>query len=705
MEAEFAVQYLGDSMLSKGTTGLGVIQKPLKDKYFQYRKSDDRKYAPDISIRIKPSGICLVFPKGYPGKRSEEYFDISSVHYVEAVRFVTEKKEKKQYFAFIPMDEASATNASTEKLFSVLEKKYNFLLKQHHPPIVACVMRRTSGVKAVDCHMFITYNESDAFGISSVLNSFQKTGARDYSGPPSGPYRPSVYTSNQGIQDDMSKDRDEVTLRDSRQFERRDDYFRDSSRGEKTSYDLNRSSGSFYERDNIREDSRSFPKDSKEYLGWEREDRPNIRYDDRYPNVPQGSRYFEERGRPPSDHDKYGRPTSPSFPGGNNYYDDKEDKYKVHEMRRAYDGEQREFLRPNQVSGKYDNKFDDRYNNRRSDDYERNRDGMYSPRVIAPPPSPGFRDGARPPDMYIGPLPTSGDPYRKSTPGSPRGPLTRALSPGRTRSPPRARSPQRALSPVPRGPPLDEAYSASNLESRQEFDRGSDSRGRPVAKVPPHMVGGIKVLPTGGFKVPLKPATPRSPPISPKSKSKAYDDDGHSDENSPYDNAYPKIVPQGLKKATRPLSDNEKPPYRNPYGDAPDRFIEDNRNLGRSKSEVYYQHNESYDRPNNNPIERIDSSKYRGNGGSGQPWSYQEEIDKFSKNGGWRNEYKSHSEQDFSDRPYYSERGKGSGDDSNRSGSGRSHSRDAEIADMFTNLRTGPRPFDANLEQGLGYLP
>ncbi|KAL3857989.1 hypothetical protein ACJMK2_012608 [Sinanodonta woodiana] len=701
MEAEFAVQYLGDSMLSKGTTGLGVLQKPLKEKYFQYRKSDDRKYAPDISMRIKPSGICLVFPKGYPGKKSEDYFDISSVHYVEAVRFVAEKKDKKQYFAFLPVDEASATNASTEKLFSVLEKKYHFLLKQHHPPIVACVMRRTSGVKAVDCHMFITYNENDAFGISSVLSSFQKTGAREYSGAPSGPYGSSAYTSSQRNQDDIPKDRDEFALRDSRQFELRDDYFRDSSRGEKTSYDPNRISGSLY--DSSREDGRSFPKDSKEYLGWEREDLPNLRYDDRYPNVSQGNRFLEERGRPLNDHDKYGRPTSPSFPGGSNYYGDKEDKFKVQEMQRAYDGEQREFLRTRQVSGAFDNNFDDRYNNRRSDDYDRNRDGMYSPRVNARPSSPGFRDGARPPDMYKSPPPTSGDPYRKSTPESPRGPSTRAFSPGRTRSPPLARPPQRALSPVPRGP-IDEVFSASNLESRQEFDRGSDSRGRPVAKVPPHMVGGIKVLPTGGFKLPLKPATPRSPPMSPKSMPKPYDDDGHSDENSPYDNAYPKIGLIGIKKA-RPLSDNERSPYRNPYGDTRDRFVEDNRNSGRSKSEVYYQHDESYDRHSNNLIEKKDSSRYRENNGSGQPWSFQEEIDKFSKNGGWRNEYKSHSEQDFSDKPYYSDRGKGSGDDSNRSGSGLSHIRDAEIADMFTNLRTGPRPFDTNLEQGLGYLP
>ncbi|XP_060586848.1 uncharacterized protein LOC132742435 isoform X2 [Ruditapes philippinarum] len=689
MEAEYVGFYLGSSMLTKGTTGLGVIQKPLRDKYFAYRKSSDNKIGPEIGIRINPRGIILLFPGGHPGQPNDEFYDISSVHFIEAVQFVTVKnKDKKFYGAFLPIDEPEG-NPSQDKLFVQIEKKFNHLTKISHPPMLACVMRRPTGVKAVDCHMFVIPVVEDALRIADMVHRFQERpdNPEFYHGrPPPDPRvfppEPDVIPRNLGppgpprerdSRNSGQRESDDYAfLYKGRGLELKQEHFIRGNDNDDRRLETNRS----YERDFREEPHRYPPPNSGRSGSLELRDRERMGprdfdrdpYPDRLPRemVTSSGRYVERD----------------SF-GSEHEFDNRI----VHERQRS--GGDREINRfsggmlprneyPDRRSGGLSprNEYSDRPNlpprgdyngppNRGPENYPGGRfpDTSTDQRRGQPPPWQGRGSGEES-RSYEYSRPVRRDQHPRSPPLSPRGRISpRSHSPPRGHSSPRGQSPERD----------DQVYSASNLESRMEEVQS----GKPVAKVPPNRHAGVRVLPSLPFadaKNILKPVSPRTSDVPAKAEERPptynFNTKGDSDEEeSPYDN---NTDYRQLNRHPRPKSENSPPAQRR---------TDYSHNM-RTKSDDY-------------------GSKYGNNLGVGNPqppkqWSYEDEKEKFLKTrdgGGWSSANKSKSAQDGLSGPGLNDRG------------GR-HMKDMEIEDMFSNMRTSnPGRSDLDFERSLGYLP
>ena len=687
MEAEFIAHYLGSSMLTKGTTGLGVIQKPLRDKYFSFRKSTDNKLGPEIIIRINPAGILMIFPGPKGGQENEDFYELSSVHFIEAVHFVTLKqKDKKFYGAFVPIEEGN-TNASQEKLFMQIDKKLNHLTKISHPPMVACVMRRPTGVKAVDCHMLVVPEVEDALRMADMVHRFQQHPDRrdvdNYGhGAPRHRYpNPDVIPRDFGPRepprDGGSGKRnpgEDYEIYRGERLELRQDHFRRNDHEHDPRFPGNRSF----------ESDRSFEKERSagNYRDFERANNDRFRSDEgrRYP--PAGPREDPVVRRP-----KELRTTNGAYV--------------------ERDSLGREFEFDNVIAHERQGSGGDRAPKWITADrgglspLDSDRGGL-SPR--GEDQTRGFLRSsgehgrsARSPQVERGPEWASrgGDGYRNSEPSygkvhhpgiGPRMVSPRDGSPPRGRSPPRGHSsPRTPRSPRSRSPEDDGVYSASNLESRME----AEQQGKPVAKVPPHRHAGIRVLPSLPIPdakhqlkhVNTKPEQNKEEKETDRPKYNLDAKPTYEDDRNPYDN---NPVGRG------PYNNNDK--FRK------DRFYSDN-----SEVEV-----RGYDVTRNGG-NRVKSDGHSYNYDQGfqaskpsvaRPWTFEEEKEKFlrkeKENSGWHNGYKSKSKDNLHDDRFETE----------YSGRGKNGVKDAEIADMFSNLRTGiSGSRDIDFEQSLGYLP
>ena len=677
MEAEFVAHYLGASMLNKVTTGLGAIQKPLKEKYFAFRKSAENKLGPEIGIRVNPSGLTLLFPGTHPGHENEDFYEISSIHFAEAVRFVHMKfKDKKTHYAFVPLDESHAANAGQEKLFTQLDKKFKHLEKISHPPMLASVMRRATGVKAVDCHVFVFQHPEDALQIASMVRRFQAGPGfydrRSYGPPATGPARrdypgPDVIPQNREPPRELASPR-----------EQGDDYAIYRGRGLELRNEHFRSNDPPQERREF-EPNRSFERNPSGFPGYDRkatDDRFRQSYGDDRVGGERGGDSVEMRPREYRtdaaivERDSYGR----EYQFDNAISHGRQKSGDSGSGRPRYGSEKTGAMSPrNEYGGRPE---------RHSDIIPQGRYNQYPNRADM--------------DQFAGGRPVSGNlrdepPLRRSyhdqnfpRPMGPQSPPHSPRSPMGERSPPATRSP-RARSP----PPEEEVCSASNLESRQEVD----AHGKPIAKVPPNRHAGVRVLPSlpiPGARSQLKPVTPPPDLASPNEKdiqkgpSYNFDSRDDSDSDNPYDNALAKLTKDEYARKDRLLSDESA---------FAERRMENRRNqdASRVKSDGFNYGSSVYTsaspRPNNRQTEEP------------KQWSFHEEKEKFmqkDKKDGWQREYKSKSAYEFS--PPNFESGYGN--------AGQHGAKDAEIADMFSKMRAGPGArHDVDFERGLGYLP
>ncbi|GAB1602125.1 hypothetical protein Ahia01_000491300, partial [Argonauta hians] len=175
MDSTYTLHYLGCSTLSKGTTGLGLIQKPLKEHYFNFQKKV-AKSPTEVYMKINNNGLDILTPNG-SGSTSylkNIHYNFNLINYMEAVQFTVNKNNsRKTQYAFMPLDVRREIK-SPDKLFSTLEKKNNYLLKITHQPIVVCLLRRQIGLKALDCHVFLSLSATDAMKIVDNFNAMQQ---------------------------------------------------------------------------------------------------------------------------------------------------------------------------------------------------------------------------------------------------------------------------------------------------------------------------------------------------------------------------------------------------------------------------------------------------------------------------------------------------------------------------------------------------
>ncbi|XP_052074827.1 uncharacterized protein LOC127712431 [Mytilus californianus] len=593
-DVQVNVECLGSAILSKTTTsGLGSIQKPLYEKYIQYRKSGKGKKSQPAWLKVSQDGITVIFPTDQPGHTQNYFYERSSINFFEAVRLASNKgSDKKHYCAFLPVDETRTLNQGYDKLFFQMDKKHHSLTKVEHPVVIACVMRRQVGVRALDCHGFITEKDGDAFRVTSAFFSpppLYKQIGQEYSeeNEPRYQNRPPL----QGQKPDLIQTEygPYGIYKGGKPVNFSGDHFHGNTRNPEIlslndDRDVDRYAG------NIEKDERQF-----------------------------SSRYsFENRNDTREYGEDYGAQQTVYAKNNRHSAETKHDRHTSGEIRNndrrdAQTNMQGSFdINDNKGRlAQHDNKLDSHFEQERGRIQSKNE--FRIPRPMSP-----LRNQGRE-------LPVT------------------------------APKPQRALSPEPRIPKHDirshdssheivirepispreytssgPVSSVSNKESRQEPNK------KPVAKVPPHLVAGIKVLPTGFVP---KLDSPKNPKRNVIGNIENY----YSNEEDPYDNAMSRQDYYNDRRNVHsdgyePRDDrnygvserqfgNKPPPdilpseeiRRNAYGERGDILSND-----RWKSKTEF----------DNPKNLGDQQSKRNSAPSasyGKPWTYGEQLEKFKE--------------------------------------------------------------------------
>lgn len=96
----YQVGYLGSAILTKGKTGLGCLQQPLRELYAIYRQQGSRLLQ-ERRFFVSIDGITMLFNE--LGVEKCVHNDLSSVYDVQLLKLVCEqRKDKKSYCAFLP---------------------------------------------------------------------------------------------------------------------------------------------------------------------------------------------------------------------------------------------------------------------------------------------------------------------------------------------------------------------------------------------------------------------------------------------------------------------------------------------------------------------------------------------------------------------------------------------------------------------------
>ncbi|CAI5445147.1 unnamed protein product [Caenorhabditis angaria] len=138
------VLYIGSSVPTITKDGLQGIQQPLRERYPIDESPDTRGI--DSWLSVWSNGILLEYIEGE--KKSETaFFPINTLHYCAAVRYV------------------NVSGYSVEgggERFLPLDSPFANIPDSPHPPIFAAILRRTTGVKVLECHGFICTNNKAA---------------------------------------------------------------------------------------------------------------------------------------------------------------------------------------------------------------------------------------------------------------------------------------------------------------------------------------------------------------------------------------------------------------------------------------------------------------------------------------------------------------------------------------------------------------
>jgi hypothetical protein len=138
------VLYLGSAVPRQSKDGLQGIQEPLRSLYPSEGASGAKGI--DSWLSVWSNGILLE-NVDENRKQVTRFFPIDSLHYCAAVRQV-----------LIP----ERGNNNPEPKFLPLDSPFARAPKAHHPPIFAAILRRTTGIKVLECHTFICKREAAA---------------------------------------------------------------------------------------------------------------------------------------------------------------------------------------------------------------------------------------------------------------------------------------------------------------------------------------------------------------------------------------------------------------------------------------------------------------------------------------------------------------------------------------------------------------
>ncbi|CAB0032620.1 unnamed protein product [Trichogramma brassicae] len=135
------VLYLGSAVPHASKEGLLGVQEPLRELYPEQGASGARGI--DSWLSVWSNGLLLE-NVDENRKKVTRFFPIESLHYCAAVRHVRtagaggQQQDSQLATRFLPLDSPFTRSPSA-----------------NHPPLFAAVLRRTSGIKVLECHAFI----------------------------------------------------------------------------------------------------------------------------------------------------------------------------------------------------------------------------------------------------------------------------------------------------------------------------------------------------------------------------------------------------------------------------------------------------------------------------------------------------------------------------------------------------------------------
>jgi hypothetical protein len=101
MGRTFLIGYLGSAILTKGKTGLGSLQQPLRELYCIFRQSNSRLIQ-ERRLVVSVDGLTMIYNE--LGIEKCLHNDLSFVYDVELLQLVCDhKKDKKLHCAFLPL--------------------------------------------------------------------------------------------------------------------------------------------------------------------------------------------------------------------------------------------------------------------------------------------------------------------------------------------------------------------------------------------------------------------------------------------------------------------------------------------------------------------------------------------------------------------------------------------------------------------------
>ncbi|KAL7637516.1 UNVERIFIED_CONTAM: hypothetical protein RMT77_012244 [Armadillidium vulgare] len=137
------VLYLGSAVPQVTKDGLQGIQEPLRELY--PAEGAESAKGIDSWLSVWSNGLLLENVDENQ-KKVTRFFPIESLHYCAAVRYVVVTgADGPPVPRFLPLDSPFARNPSI-----------------NHPPLFACILRRTTGIKVLECHAFICKRETPA---------------------------------------------------------------------------------------------------------------------------------------------------------------------------------------------------------------------------------------------------------------------------------------------------------------------------------------------------------------------------------------------------------------------------------------------------------------------------------------------------------------------------------------------------------------
>ena len=160
--------YLGSSVPHVTKDGLQGIQEPLKELY----PEDGALGAKGIDswLSVWSNGFLLE-NMDENRKKVSRFFPIESLHYCAAVRYVLVPGSQNGNNSTNngtssnnnTLNRSTLTNDKTaQPRFLPLDSPFARNPNINHPPLFAAILRRTTGIKVLECHVFICKRETAA---------------------------------------------------------------------------------------------------------------------------------------------------------------------------------------------------------------------------------------------------------------------------------------------------------------------------------------------------------------------------------------------------------------------------------------------------------------------------------------------------------------------------------------------------------------